>query len=93
MKNWFLNLFGVLGEFMKAVLRRGIADQLNVILPLALETVARIAADPTGLTSSEKREAAIDLLGRQLVTRSIEASASTINFALELALQKYKAGE
>lgn len=93
MKTWFLNLFGVLGEFLKALFQRGLQDQLNALLPIALQAVAQAAVNPDLISSSERREAAFQQIRSQALTSSINAGASSIGFAIELAVQKLKADQ
>lgn len=91
MKMWLLGLLGVIGQFLRAIFERGIQDQLDQILPIALTAIMAVAQDPSIVTSSQRRERAFDRISDELAQRSIVAAASTINFAIELALQRGKA--
>lgn len=88
---WLLNMLGQLGEFFAAILKRGIQDQLNVLLPMALEVCSALAHDSAMITNRQKREVAFSRLMSQARDLSITAAVSTINLAIELAVQKLKA--
>lgn len=88
---WVLNLFGIIGEFLKAIFVRGISDQLNALLPIAYDIVLEIEKNPSILSSDDKRREAISKLAVSAAKASISAATSTLAFAIELAVQRMKA--
>lgn len=60
----------------------------KIVLDIAMGTVKDLAnAD---LTSSEKREVAFDRIEKDLKQKGVEAKASLINAAIEIAVQNLK---
>lgn len=91
MKLMILRLLGRLGEYLRAVFVRGVADQIEALLPIAFDVVKKLSVDQTYVTGEEKRKVALEELKRFALAASIKASLSTLSFALELAVQKLKA--
>lgn len=91
LKLFALKCLGVLGDFLAAVFVRGVSDQLEAILPIALEVVTRVENDPYAFNSDDKRKMALHELSYRLRGAAIQASMSTLSFAIELAVQKLKA--
>lgn len=90
MKAILLRLLGNVGRFLLSLLRRGVYDTLDQILPIALEVVLQVARDPSLVTDEEKRRAAFESLKRRLAIVGISVSASLINLAIEMAIQRLK---
>lgn len=86
-----LAVLGVVGDFLKAFLTKRFIEETNTILPMALQAVSEIAANPGELSSQEKFDMARDKLLRELTTQAISVGNSAINWAIETAYQKYKA--
>jgi hypothetical protein len=90
MKTWLLKFFGSLGEFLSVLFTTVIKKELNVALPIALEAVKQVANDSALTSGSAKRDAALALIAKQLVSVQLSIAMSTISLALELAYTKYK---
>lgn len=86
-----LGLLGVVGEFLKVFLNKRFVEDTNSILPVALQAVSDVAASPTAMTGEEKFQEARDKMLRQLTLDAVVVGNSVINWAIETALQKYKA--
>jgi hypothetical protein len=84
---WFL---GELGKFILAVLARAGERELQALLPIALEAVAMVAADPEIITNEEKRSKAFSIIKAKAFKESLIVADSVVNWALETALQRYK---
>lgn len=90
-KAWLLRFLGKLGEFLRALFTRGVAEELNAILPIALEAVETMQA--TNLSGEEKRARAVRIVKSKIADAQWQVAASVINLAIELAVQKLKAEE
>ena len=88
-KAWFLRFLGELGDFLKVLLQRGVVEELNAILPIALEAVKAVQAE--NLSGEEKRALAISIIKSKIAKASYQTATSVINLAIELAVQKLKA--
>jgi len=88
-KVWFLRFLGELGDFLKVLLQRGVVEELNAILPIALEAVKVVQAE--NLSGEEKRALAINIIKSKIAKASYQTATSVINLAIELAVQKLKA--
>ena len=87
---WFKR--NVIEDFVTPLFRKGIGDALTWALPRALSLVAQVAADPKLLTNDAKRAAVFRGLEGEAKATGIAIGASLINTAIELAVQKLKAG-
>lgn len=77
-------------EWLLPILQNQIASSLEVLAPVALSVVAKLARDG-GLTSAQKREEAFKQLSEAAKAEGLSAGASVINAAIELAVLKLKA--
>lgn len=90
-KETILKFFGEIGAYLAAVLKPALQAELKVVLPLAAKAVAQVAADPTLLSGGAKRDAAVAAILAQLAKAQVSIGISTVNLAIELAVQKSKA--
>lgn len=90
MKKWILKFFGELGEFLAVLLKKGIQDELKLLLPIALSAVKTVAADASLTSGDAKFNAALAIVGDQLGDKQAAIGKSLINLAIELAVQKFK---
>jgi hypothetical protein len=77
-------------EFILPILRDQTSKLLADILPIAMEIVASLLV--SNKTNEEKRNAAFQRINTIAKERGIQAANSTINLAIELAVQKIKQG-
>ena len=77
-------------EFILPILRDQTSKLLADILPIAMEIVASLLV--SNKTNEEKRNAAFHRINTIAKDRGIQAANSTINLAIELAVQKIKQG-
>ena len=75
-------------NFILPILKDSTSKLLADLLPIALEIVASMAE--SNKSGSEKRNAAFHRITLAAKGRGIEAGASIINLAIELAVQKSK---
>ena len=75
-------------SFLLPLLATATATALEQLLPLALDAVASYAA--SDLAGEEKRKRATDQLRAAALQAGVAASASVINLAVEMAVQKLK---
>jgi hypothetical protein len=77
-------------EFILPILRDQTSKLLADILPIAMEIVASLLV--SNKTNDQKRHAAFARIQTIAKDRGIQAANSTINLAIELAVQKIKQG-
>jgi hypothetical protein len=87
-----ISWFGTLGKFLAVLFGEVLHKELDIVVPLASQVVSRVAADPTLLTSSTKRDAAIAIIATTLIKEQISVGEDVIRFAIELAYQDFKKG-
>lgn len=90
-KQWFLNMMGDLGQFLKVLFQDALQAELKAVMPIALDAVKQVAADPSLLTGGAKRDAAIATIQDQLVKSQVQVGLSVVSLAVELAVQNIKA--
>lgn len=91
MKAFFLRLFGIgrtLWEFFLPLLAKATATALEELLPVALDIVADLASSDR--PGEEKRGIAVSRLQDAAMASGVKASASVLNLAVEMAVQKLK---
>ncbi|SFM68231.1 hypothetical protein [Thermodesulforhabdus norvegica] len=86
---WLLRCLGALGDFLRALFARGIASELERLLPIALEAV-RVMGDQN-LSGEEKRVRAAQLIRERTMQAQWMVAADLINLAIEMSVQKWKA--
>jgi hypothetical protein len=82
-----LSVLGEVGSVLKILFEDTIQQELQVVIPLATKIVAEIAADPTLVTSDQKRNAALAGIGADLLASQKQIAPSIISLAVELAVQ------
>lgn len=90
-KATLLSLFGELGNYLAILFKDALHKELALALPIATRVIAQVAMDPTLLSGSDKRDAAIGLALAELGKSQITIGISVLNLAIELAVQKSKA--
>jgi len=83
---WLTGASKTLISFLLPILATGTAELLAALLPIALDVVTSLA--DSGKTGAEKRAAAVDAIKAQALQAGIKATASAVNIAVELAVQK-----
>jgi hypothetical protein len=91
MLKWLVSWFGVVGEFLVAILQHGLKKELEIILPIAYSAVDEQEERSNFLSGGEKRDAAFEQIMSELIAAQIIVAASTVYFAIEWALTKWKA--
>ena len=83
---WLSGSTKVVFQFLLPILADNTAKLLAALLPIALDVVTSLAdSDKTG---AEKRAAAVDAIKAQAIQSGINFTASAVNLAVELAVQK-----
>lgn len=93
MKTLLAKLLGIsrnLLEWLWPIVARGAGDALEVLLPIALGIVTRLALDKT-MTNPEKRDVAAKELTQAAIAYGVPAGLSVVNLAVEMAVAKLKA--
>ena len=91
LKDWFLGLLDQIQAWL-APAAKAIAINGGMALVAAAEkAVAAVAADPTILSDSDKRSAALDMILEDLKTQGIAIGLNAINIAIEAAVAAMKA--
>ena len=76
---------------MLPILEDQTAKLLAALLPIAMDVVTSLA--DSGKTGAEKRAAAVDAIKAQAIHAGVDATASAVNLAVELAVQKLSAAK
>lgn len=92
MKAFILKWFGVIGEFLVALFRGTLRKELEVILPIVYGLVDEVARDAwyANSTGTIKREVVWTRLQQRFYEAQVQVAASTVNLAIELAVQRLK---
>lgn len=90
MKAWLLKLFGDIGEYLSVLFDKAIKEELKIVLPIATKLVRQVAADPTLLSGSAKRDAVIAGIIAELAVAQTQVGLSIISLAIELAYTRMK---
>lgn len=90
MLKWLISWFGIVGEFLLAVLQHGVEKELQVCLPIAYAAVDTQEERSAFMSGGEKRDAAFEQIVSQLAMAQIIVAADLIYFSIELALRKWK---
>ena len=77
--------------FLLPILEDNTAKLLAALLPIALDAVASLMDSPK--SGAEKRAAAVDAIKAQAIHAGVDATASAVNLAVELAVQKLNPGQ
>lgn len=93
MKAWLLKLFGDIGEYLSVLFDKAIKEELKVVLPIATKLVRQVAADPTLLSGSSKRDAVIAGIIAELGAAQMQVGLSVVSLAVELAYTRMKIEE
>jgi hypothetical protein len=91
--NWFKSALSQILDFLKPAAAQLAANGGMILLEAASAAVAAVAADPSVLTDSDKRDAAGKLILADMQRKGIQASVSAINLAIETALASFKASK
>ena len=88
-KTALFKILGELGDFLSVLFKSGIQQELKILLPVALQAVKDVAANPNLTTSDAKFNAAVGLIGVALGDKQATIGKSLMNLAIELAYQKF----
>ncbi len=83
---WLTGASKTLIAFLLPILATGTAELLAALLPIAMDVVSSLADSPK--TGAQKRAAAVDAIKAEAIHAGINATASAVNLAVELAVQK-----
>ena len=93
----FKVIFTWVWAFIKPFVKQLMSKAGPILAQAALAAVKATAQNMTGATNAEKRDAAYGLIVSDLKTQGIavgiDVGTSMVNAAIELAVQKMKAGE
>jgi hypothetical protein len=92
-KKWVVNGFGAIGQFISVLFTKTIHDELAMVLPLAQQAVAQVAADPTLLLPGTKRDVAIASVFAKLAAAQVNIGLSVVSLGIELAVQSHKSSQ
>jgi hypothetical protein len=90
---FLLKYFGIVGKMLAILLKDAVQKELAAVLPIAVQVVQMIADDPSMLASNDKASSAFKLISAELITSQRVIASSTINLAIELAVQSLNAGK
>lgn len=90
-KEALLKMLGDLGDFLAVLFKKGIHDELKLILPIALNAVKTVAADASLVGGDAKFNAAFALVSAGVAGGQKDIASSLINLGIELAYQKMQA--
>jgi len=82
--------FGNVGDFLMPFVKIFISQAGQILMNTALKVVMDIAKDPSLATDQAKRDAAFQAIMADLKAKGITLGTSTINAAIEAAVQKIK---
>ena len=88
---WLSGASKVVFTFVLPILEDETAKLLAALLPIAMDVVMSLADSPK--TGAEKRAAAVDAIKAQAIHAGIDATASAVNLAVELAVQRMGAAK
>ena len=88
---WLSGSTKVVFSFLLPILEDQTAKLLAALLPIAMDVVTSLA--DSGKTGAEKRAAAVDAIKAQAIHAGVDATASAVNLAVELAVQKLSAAK
>jgi len=80
-----------LWSFLQPLIRHLLSDAGTILAQAAMAAVTAVAAEMSGASNEEKRQAAFEKILDDLKTSGIQLGASVINAALEAAVVKMKA--
>ena len=92
-KSKLITFFGTLGKFLAVLFKATLQKELVLVMPIARQIVAEVAADPGIITSSDRRNAAIGRIGVKLIPQQVAIGEDVIRLAIELAYQDFKASK
>jgi hypothetical protein len=88
-----MKVLSFLKTFFSKFFKETVEAQLAIIVPIALEAVKKVAADPTILTSDAKRAIAISMILAELTAKELLFAKRLVNLALEIAVVEFKGVE
>ena len=88
-----VKMLGNLGEYLSVLFNKAIHDELAIILPLATKAVVQVAKDATLTSGEAKFDGAVAIILAEIGKSQLQIGVSLVNFAVELAYQKFKATE
>jgi len=85
---FLLKNLGTIGKAFAVLFRTALQQELLIVIPIAVRSVHIIEADPSIVTSKDKFVSAFKLIGAELVNSQKDIKTSTINLAIEIAVQQ-----
>ena len=86
---WLGGVSRTVAEFVLPLLAGATATALESLLPVAMETVTELATRGD-LSGAQKRDMAVERLRYAAVDTGIKVGTSTLNVAVEMAVQKLR---
>lgn len=89
--NWFKSALSAMESWLKPAAAYLVANGGPVLVAAAEAAVAAVAADPSILSSSDKRDAAGKMILAEMAKQGVPVAVSAVNLAIEAALAAAKA--
>jgi len=90
---WLRLLTSNIWEFVKPFLVILLSNSGQILAQAAMNAVTNVALAYGNSSGEQKRQLALDSVGKELQRQGIEMGASVINMALEAAVQKLKSAD
>lgn len=85
-----MKIFSIIKNFFSKLFKETIQAQLDIIIPIAKNAVETVAADPSILTSDEKRSRAVNMILTELGAQQLKFAKRLVNLAVEIAVVELK---
>ncbi len=81
-----MKILNVILSFVQKLFKSALQEQLKILIPIAEKVVKLIAEDPSVVSNSVKRDAAVTLILQELVQKQLNYPMRLINLAIEIAV-------
>jgi hypothetical protein len=85
-----MKILQTIGKFFKDLFKQSLQAQLDILVPIAKEVVAKIESDPSIILDTGKQGTAVALLLAELSAKELQFLPRLINLAIEIAVVDYK---
>lgn len=85
-----MKVFEFLKTMFNKIFKGAIQEQLDILVPIAIEAVKAVEADPTLIASSVKRTAALAMIMAKIAKAEKPVINRLMNLALEIAVVEVK---
>ncbi len=79
-----------LGKFFKDLFKQSLQAQLDILVPIAKDVVAKVESDPTIILDKGKQVTAVSLVLAELLQKELTFLPRVINLAIEIAVVDFK---